>query len=230
MSHLARYVAGAGRYPYTCEIRTPLGSAALDLHSSHDVATVTEVFCREDYRCRPDIEVAVDIGSNIGASGLYFLTRNSRCRVYLFEPDPRNTARLRSNLSRFSDRTHLEEAAVVASPSPGGNVSFIRDPTVRYGRVGESLGEAITVRAAAINEALRNVLEQEARVDVLKIDTEGSEPDLVKALAPDVLARIECIYFEATAKHPLHPEIYRHSRALSINRLTRPGPGGAAVS
>lgn len=221
VNNLARYVAGIGKYPYTCEIHTPLGRATLDLGSSHDIVTVTEVFCREDYRCRSDIEVVVDIGSNIGASGLYFLTRNSSCRVYLFEPDPRNVARLRSNLAQYADRTRLSEVAIVPTPSSDGNVPFGLEPTGRYGRISDDSNRAITVQATTINDALRDILEREQRIDVLKIDTEGSEPDLVTALDPSALPHIDVIYFEADAPHPLHPELFSHSQTLSVNCLTR---------
>jgi FkbM family methyltransferase len=77
--------------------------------------------------------VVVDVGSNIGLSALYFLTRPSRPYCFLYEPDPRNTARLRDNVARFADRWELAEAAVAARP---GRVRFATEPTGRYGRVG----------------------------------------------------------------------------------------------
>jgi len=52
--------------------------------------TVNEIFCREDYYCNGSVNVVVDLGSNIGLSALYFLSRNDKAKVYLFEPDPKN--------------------------------------------------------------------------------------------------------------------------------------------
>src|SRR6266516_129528 len=107
-----RYLLGGGTYPYRCRLRTPLGRAEPTLYSHHDVWTVVEIFCREDYRASPSTEVVVDIGSNIGISALYFLTRNQACRCHLYEPDPRNCARLKENLAPFADRWQLQEVAV----------------------------------------------------------------------------------------------------------------------
>jgi hypothetical protein len=84
-----RYLTARGEYPYVCRVRTPSGTIAPTLYSSHDILTVNEIFCRGDYRYGPDLRVAVDVGANIGISALYFLTRNSGARVYAFEPDPR---------------------------------------------------------------------------------------------------------------------------------------------
>ena len=47
--------------------------------------------------------MAVDFGSNIGISALYFLTRNPSVQVYLFEPVPSNIERLRENLKGYEN-------------------------------------------------------------------------------------------------------------------------------
>jgi hypothetical protein len=73
--NFGRYFLGRGSYPYDCQVRTPRGLVSVRLESSHDMLTVNEIFCREDYRVGSDLRTVVDIGSNIGASALYFLTR-----------------------------------------------------------------------------------------------------------------------------------------------------------
>ena len=110
-----RFLTGAGDYPHDCRVRTPLGIVAPTLSSQHDMSTVNEVFCRRDYDAPRDLKVAVDVGSNIGISALYFLTRNPGARVYAFEPDPKNIERLRHNLRDFEDRYELDESAVALS-------------------------------------------------------------------------------------------------------------------
>ena len=66
--------------------------------------TVNEVFCRRDYPVPPGARSVVDIGSNIGLSALFFLTRDESCRCWLYEPVPANVERLRANLRAFADR------------------------------------------------------------------------------------------------------------------------------
>src|SRR3954449_3675226 len=87
--HLARrYFTGKGEYPYTVELKTPLGVETPTLFTHHDLLTVNEVFCREDYRTPRAAEVVVDVGSNIGLSALWFLTRTPDAFVHCFEPVP----------------------------------------------------------------------------------------------------------------------------------------------
>ena len=208
--NLGRYFFGWGRYPYRCRVRTPRGEVAPTLHSHHDVWTVNEVFCREDYAAGSELCVAVDIGSNIGVSALYFLTRNDDARCYLYEPVPENVERLRANLEGFENRYALREAAVAERE---GRVRFGVEPTGRYGGVGLELDGSIEVDCLEINEVLAGVLEREAVIDVLKLDTEGLELATVHAIRPELLRRINVIYFEWPEEPEVHPELFERSYA-----------------
>jgi FkbM family methyltransferase len=214
-SFARRYFLGGGDYPWSPRVRTPLGPVAPTLWSHHDVWTVNEIFFREDYRVDPDVRIVLDVGSNIGISGLYFLTRNRACRVYLHEPDPRNAVRLRDNLAAYGERWELAEAAV--GPK-SGEVEFAPDPTGRYGRVGAG-AEAIRVPSIGINELLEGVLERHERIDLLKLDTEGLEEATVAAVRPELAERIEVIIFESERPAPLHGDRFRHSFANQTVRL-----------
>lgn len=103
-----RYFTGSGTYPYNIKIRTPLGQILPKIYSYHDMLTVNEVFCREDYCAKSACKVIVDVGSNIGISALYFLTRNKDSKCYLFEPVPENVEKLKENLKLFEGRYCLE--------------------------------------------------------------------------------------------------------------------------
>ncbi len=188
------------------------------------MSTVNEIFCREDYRVGDELAVAVDVGSNIGISALYFLTRNGTSRVYCFEPDPRNVERLRLNLAGYEDRYTVEPVAVGLED---GEVTFQTEPTGRYGHIGadrdDAEGEAITVPCRDLNGILDDVLAREGRIDVLKIDTEGSEEELVSGIRPDSLERIGAIFYETAGSVPLHSERFEHRYECQVNRLTRPG-------
>ena len=129
---MRRYFLGRGDYPYRCPVRTPAGIVAPTLYSSHDMFTVNEIFCREDYASGSGVRTVVDVGSNIGLSALYFLTRDPGCHCLLYEPVPRNVERLRLNLAGYEERYTLHEAAVAAAAGPGelrrgGHGSLRRD-------------------------------------------------------------------------------------------------------
>lgn len=213
-----RYFLGGGKYPWSPRVRTPTGVVAPMLWSHHDVWTLSEVFFREDYAAPADLAVAVDIGSNIGISALYFLTRNRNSRCFLYEPDPKNVERLLRNLDAFAGRFELEQCAVLPRADEAVT-AFSPDVTGRYGSVGGP-GATIEVPALDINELLERVLRREPAIDLLKLDTEGLERATVAAIRPDLLEAIELIYFESNAPAPLHGDRFAHRFANETVRLS----------
>ena len=191
--NLARYFLGRGEYPYACRVRTPVGSVAPTLFSRHDMLTFNEVFCRQDYGVGSDARAVVDIGSNIGISALYFLTRNRFCQCWLYEPVPRNVERLRRNLAGHEERHSLHETAVA---TVDGRAAFGVEESGRYGGIGVATGETIEVECVGINELLEEVLGSVPAVDVLKIDTEGTELMLFQAIRPELLESVRAVYLE----------------------------------
>lgn len=215
--NLGRYLSGKGKYPYRIQVRTPTGTINPTIYNYHDLLTVNEVFCRQDYFADSTISVVVDLGSNIGISALYFLTRNSQSRCYLFEPDTRNIKKLKHNLVQFESRYLLRKEAVSDS---SGCFRLGIENTGRYGGIGIETGEYIDVDCLGINEVLQEILKKEEIIDILKIDTEGVEVKTVKAIEEIFLKRIRRIYLEANPKEQLHPGTFQQYQHGSICRLT----------
>ena len=183
-------------------MRTPRGVVAPTVYSHHDVWTVVEIFCREDYRADTSIRVVVDVGSNIGISALYFLTRNDASRCYLYEPDPRNVERLERNLDVLRSRWRLEPVAV--GPT-GGMVDFAREETGRYGGVGASGDRRHpTSRAGRSTTSSPRSSSGRSAIDVLKVDTEGLEPATVAGDPAGAPGADRTIYFESPTPVRLH--------------------------
>jgi hypothetical protein len=67
-------------------------------------------------------------------------------------------------------------------------------------------GRAIEVAGAGINEVVGEVLESVPAIDVLKIDTEGSELDILAALEPELLRRVRTAYLEVEHRPAAAPE------------------------
>jgi len=196
-----RYFTGRGRYPYHCRIRTPAGTIAPTLYSQHDMWTVNEIFCREDYAAEPPVRTVVDIGSNIGISALYFLTRDAQCRCWLHEPVSSNVERLRANLAGYEDRYELREVAVAAE---AGTAVFGVEDSGRYGGIGVALDQSIEVECVAVDQALAAALANADLIDVLKIDTEGTELELLAASAPALLGSVRQVFLESADRgHPV---------------------------
>jgi FkbM family methyltransferase len=216
-----RYLTGRGEYPYRCQVRTPEGTAAATLFSPDDMVTMNEVFCREDYRAGPGREVVVDIGSNIGISALYFLTRAPSTRCLLYEPVPRNVERLRLNLAGFEGRYEVEQVAVA---DIAGSFPFATEPAGRYGGLDRREGERITVRVRHVNDVLEQALACEGSIDVLKLDTEGAEERTLRAIRADLLGSIGTIYLETDRPDAIELPGFEHSFRCDTLRLTRSSP------
>lgn len=216
--NLIRYLTGRGEYPYDIKVRTPVGVITARLYSHHDILTVNEIFCRQDYFADKSVQYVLDLGSNIGISALYFLTRNTESKCYLYEPDNRNSERLRKNLVGFESRYVLVQAAV---SDECGQFEFGIEPTGRYGGIGVKTGQTITVKCLNINDVIKEVLQDAPFIDILKIDTEGVEIKTVQAIAPELADRFEKIYLEAHPSSELHPDLFSQKQYGTVCQLTR---------
>lgn len=189
------YLTGTGSYPSTVRVRTPMGWLALQLYTSHDLLTVNEIFCREDYRAESTDTVIVDFGSNIGISAAYFLSRSPDAFCYLYEPLPRNITRLRENLQPFGDRYALQEVAVGVTD---GEVQFGWEETGRYGGVNAQTGHTLTVASTNSRQALDDIVGKHGHIDVLKIDIEGLEGQVVANIPAELARHIGKLFVEYT--------------------------------
>lgn len=199
LQDLSRYILGRGSYPCSVQLRTSMGPQTVTLFCSHDAITVHEIFCRHDYWFATPPRAVVDIGSNIGISALYFLTRSPSAYCYLYEPDQRNVEKLQKNLLPFRDRFTLHETAVADRE---GVLPFSREPTGRYGSLDPApwlrdKAETVDVRVEHINTVLERALSSAGTIDLLKVDTESSELATVQAIDPELRERIRHIVIES---------------------------------
>jgi len=171
------------------------------MNSFHDVRSLVVCFAKEDYGADKNISCAVDFGANIGMSGLYFLTRNSRVRTYLFEPLPDNVERLTANLRGLEGRYEIQKTAIALQ---GGSATFLYEPTGRYGGIESTIDDhehiqrpyKIEVKTRDANAVLEEILMREGYIDILKINIEGLEIPVLESLRPDILDRIGVICAE----------------------------------
>jgi FkbM family methyltransferase len=208
-----RYLLRRGAYPERIALRTPIGDIELSLYSHDDILTVNEIFCRQDYPATEEDRVFVDFGSNIGVSAAYFLTRGSAGFAYLYEPVPRNVARLRDNLAFLEGRFALEETAV---GSGAGVVRFGIEKTGRYGGIGVQTGQAIEVCCLDSNDVLRTIIARHGRIDVLKVDIEGLEGEVVRRIPTELRPKIHRIYAEWTFSDNPMVGTHRHRQTGPI--------------
>lgn len=190
------YLAGRGTFPCIVPIQTPIGPLRIMLYSFHDFLTLNEIFCRKDYGSHTNhLKCVLDLGSNIGISILYFLSRNDNVKVYGYEPVPENAKKLCEQIqaNHLETRLHFYEEAVCDF---SGRSQFGVEITGRYGGIDKNFPKKIDVQCADINHVIENILIKENYIDILKIDTEGTEKRIFEAIDSDLCKRIHLIYVE----------------------------------
>ena len=154
------------------------------------------VFRDRDYRRfveEPESGQLVDIGANIGALTLDWLTRKPRVTVHAYEPNPRTFAVLQRNvlLNRRADRAHLYDEGVWSGAETlllhqdrASSVATTAFPDR------EAVGEPFQVKTVGLDEVVGRC-PADQRIKLLKIDTEGAEAEILEGAAPATLARVD---------------------------------------
>ncbi|MEN3359919.1 MAG: hypothetical protein V7637_3901 [Mycobacteriales bacterium] len=166
-----------------------------------------EIFVRGEYHFvagRAD-PLVLDLGANAGFAVLYVKQLYPDAVVHAFEPDPDTVAMLRRNIARNRLRdVHVHPVAVGAT---AGTAEFYVDSQpgeLTMGLLPERLAGRVavvrTVPVVRLADFLADVLAglpPGRHVDLLKMDIEGSEPEVLASLdQPGALARVDALVVE----------------------------------
>lgn len=166
-------------------IDAPAGTATFELrHGTQDKEVFTDVVVNNQYRLPdslPEGSIVVDIGANVGAFAVACLMRGAGT-VVCFEPDPNNYAQLLKNVSYWPGQAPCFNAAVWRSDRKE-SVEYVGDykatacgGIVLKGNNSNCGSFKIPVESMGLNDLLFYVTDGgKAEVDILKVDTEGSE-------------------------------------------------------
>jgi FkbM family methyltransferase len=157
--------------------------------------------------------VFVDIGCNVGFITTYVASLVPRVKIYAFEPGPHQRSLFEKTLSANPELKRAVSFFPIALASEKGSAKFVShftqdssgDGFLDTGRAGE--GKIINVPTTTLD-----IWWQESKypnVNVIKIDTEGSELIILKA-GEELLKRCRpTIYLEIHKKN-LEPYQYNH--------------------
>ena len=168
--------------------------ASIRIERALDHVPLIEIFLRRDYGRVADGAVILDLGANIGAFSIYAASTARGVQVYAYEPLPSFFALMERNIreNRQENAVRCFNLAVAADGQnrhlqmPGAGVFFPR--LVRANEIATAPAQLRSVPCTSLADILRaNAL---SRVDLLKMDCEGSEYDILYSAAPDVLSRI----------------------------------------
>ena len=140
------------------------------------VSHVRKVLAGEyDVPYRADKPVILDIGANVGSFAIWAMRRWPGCQVHCYEPLPDNFALLKSNLAQ------VDGGAVTLNNFAIGNPD-LTELHVGLNNCGEAsfydVGEQSTI-TVVVETKPPSVL---PKAQILKIDTEGSEIDILERM------------------------------------------------
>ncbi len=165
-----------------------------------DYAIAYELFLDHQYQyCDEVIKKAenavIDIGGHLGFFSLYTSLLNEKVPIYAFEPHVGNFEMLKKNLKE--NRVRNVTAKNVAVSGEIGEVELqISQEDLNHSVTGalEPTGETQAVHATTLEHIFKkNRLE---KVELIKIDAEGSEFNILYNTPDDIFKKIENMFIE----------------------------------
>ncbi len=150
-----------------------------------------EIFKKEAYAFNHTTEspIIIDCGANIGLSVLYFKLKYPKAQIIAFEADPEIFKTLRRNTETFNlKNVKIYQKAVWINSN--SEVSFLPEGSAG-GRIVNCSDKAKTIKVSSVR--LKDFLT--SKIDLLKIDIEGSEVEVIKDIK-NKLQYVENIFIE----------------------------------
>lgn len=185
-----RLIAEASRFPRYMPTTIAFRDLRIKVTDMLSVAwQIKEFFGDERMKFRsgrPD-PVIIDCGANVGVSVLYLKSLFPAARITCFEPDAAVFACLEENLRSNGIRDVACRHEVV----------WVDEQGVSFGSEGADGGSVLRTSNAKTLPSirLRDVLEQQADIDLLKVDIEGAETTVLIDCG-DALCRVRNLYVE----------------------------------
>lgn len=146
-------------------------------------------------------DVVIDIGAHVGVVSCYLAKKHPYIKVYAYEPNPDNYARLMRNL----EKNHIYNVTAFNLAVAGtGNVFLLTPNTFNSGAssgyVGSPKDGIIRAECVSLDSILNT--NRITHCKLLKLDCEGAEYDIIKAASPYTLRKIDNLRGEFhTNKH-----------------------------
>lgn len=182
----------------------------------------------EEYPCVfPDAfhpETIVDVGAHVGSAALFFRHAYPKARIIAFEPNPGSFALLERNTAN-EDRLEVHPLAIGAEDGEAtlfaGRHSSMQASLVPSE---ENAADGVRIQVRAISRLLAELGVQ--RISVLKVDTEGMELPILRALGA-ALTDVDVVYLEyhSEADRRAIDELLGEHHLLFASRASEPDRG-----
>lgn len=170
-----------------------ISNICFELRESFYGYLLHEIFARQVYRLELESPaIVIDIGSNVGISALYFAKQPQIKKVFGFEPFPKTAEAALDNFNlnpQLKSKIHLEQFALSdREETLSVDYSFATSQLSSIKKSKDQLSKSVDFEPVKVwvqkaSKALAPVLrEYKNEKKVLKIDTEGSEDEIVRNL------------------------------------------------
>ena len=169
------------------------------------IAQYEHIFTNHLYKfsTQADSELLIlDCGANIGMATLYFKKEYPNSQVIAFEPDPKNFAILKNNVTdnNLTKVTLVEKAIWVDS----NGVNFENN-----NNLGSKINNAdANKHSITPSVSLNDIIESNDKIDFLKLDIEAAEADVIESCKNN-LHKIDKMFIEYHAA-PNEPQRLQH--------------------
>lgn len=200
---------------YPLDAQLPNGMR-VRLVEREDIKVLWHIFVRKCYRVNGAESVILDLGANVGFFSLYAAMNALHARIYSAEPVPSTFQRLLNHLewNGLTDRVTAMNYAVTGT----SGTRFVARENVPAGQK-RLLSDSCDHASADIEVpccTLESILERFGldRIDMAKVDIEGSEYEVLLATPPATLRRISRLDLEVhnntTAKGYKPDVLFQH--------------------
>ena len=216
---ISNEIFSSGKYPKRLSFNSPSGNAKVNLYSKDDFSTFNLIFCREDYFYKKKHKIVLDIGSNIGLSAIYWLTRSDETIVYCYEPSSENFEKLKENLETFEGRFFIYKNAI-SSESFSSYLNLEQSGVYNSlnNEKGSNFQKKEKCEVLSINSCIENIIKKHGKIDMVKIDNEGEEIKTVSAIDKKFWNLIDCLNVDGKSVREFVPRIFSLSKLGSAQR------------
>lgn len=195
---------GIGKFPFPSEIHLRDGNQ-FRLAELYDIETLWQIYFHRVYEVRPTDRVVIDAGANIGLFSCWAARVARHATIYALEPAPATFERLKRHVSvnGLTNRVKCFQAAVAGQPGRlMMSTSRSASQMFRLLAPGEKVPEsAVDVEVMTLRDFFDKVLadSKAGRIDLLKMDIEGSEYETLTSDRLEIVDRIQVEYHKTEA-------------------------------
>jgi FkbM family methyltransferase len=185
------------------------------IRSEADDSVFYEIFEKREYGyLEQSIKDAkspiIDIGAHTGMFSIYASAINPKSAIFAYEPCPKNFEALKENF-KINNISNVFPKNLAVSAETGQRVLFLNEDSHNHSLIPKNGEKEQKVFSTDIKSILSKIklLENNEKIDLLKMDAEGIEFEIFENISPNTLNVFKKIYLEFHESESKNGEIIR---------------------